>query len=61
MAIGFPRARCEYCLKAGVPGHKVAKMLKPDAKDYFVLKPKQSAFYGTTLDTLLRELRHEDA
>ena len=32
-------------------------MLQPDAEDYFVLKPKQSAFYGTTLDTLLRGLR----
>ncbi len=25
-----------------------------------MLKPKQSAFFGTTLDTLLRESRHED-
>jgi len=51
------RATVEYCLKRDVPGHKVAKMLKPDAKDYFVLKPKQSAFFGTTLDTLLRDLK----
>ena len=51
------RATVEYCLKRNVPGHKVAKMLKPDAKDYFVLKPKQSAFFGTTLDTLLRDLK----
>jgi nicotinamidase-related amidase len=50
------RATVEYCLNAKAPGHNVARMLKPDAKDYFVLKPKQSAFYGTTLDTLLREL-----
>jgi nicotinamidase-related amidase len=50
------RATVEYCLKPGVPGHHVARILKPDTKDYFVLKPKQSAFYGTTLDTLLREL-----
>jgi nicotinamidase-related amidase len=26
----------------------------PDADDYFVLKPKHSAFFATTLDTLLR-------
>jgi len=50
------RATVAYCLKTSVPGHKVARILKPDARDYFVLKPKQSAFYGTTLDTLLREL-----
>jgi nicotinamidase-related amidase len=51
------RATVQYCMKPGVPGHKVAKLLKPDGKDYFVLKPKQSAFYGTTLDTLLRDLK----
>lgn len=51
------RATVAYCMKKSVPGHKVAKMLKPDAKDYFVLKPKQSAFFGTTLDTLLKDLR----
>ena len=39
-----------------MPGRDVARLLKPDAEDYFVLKPKQSAFFGTTLDTLLREL-----
>jgi nicotinamidase-related amidase len=51
------RATVQYCLKPGVPGRKVAQLLKPDARDYFVLKPKQSAFYGTTLDTLLRDLK----
>jgi len=50
------RATVQYCIKRDVPGHKVARMLKPDAKDYFVLKPKQSAFFGTTLDTLLQDL-----
>jgi nicotinamidase-related amidase len=51
------RATVEYCLRRDVPGHLVTKMLKPDSKDYFVLKPKQSAFFGTTLDTLLRDLK----
>lgn len=51
------RATVQHCMKPGVPGHKVAQLLKPDGKDYFVLKPKQSAFYGTTLDTLLRDLK----
>jgi nicotinamidase-related amidase len=31
----------------------VARLLRPDDDDYFVLKPKHSAFFGTTLDTLL--------
>lgn len=51
------RAQVDRCIKSNVPGRNVAKTLKPDTKDYFVLKPKQSAFYGTTLDTLLRDLR----
>jgi nicotinamidase-related amidase len=50
------RATVEYCSKKTVPGHTVTRILKPDTRDYFVLKPKQSAFYGTTLDTLLRDL-----
>jgi nicotinamidase-related amidase len=51
------RTLVDHCINAKVPGRNVAKMLKPDTKDYFVLKPKQSAFYGTTLDTLLRDLK----
>jgi nicotinamidase-related amidase len=51
------RATVEHCVRRGVPGRNVARMLTPDSKDYFVLKPKQSAFYGTTLDTLLRTLQ----
>lgn len=44
-------------MSANSPGRNVARILKPDTKDYFVLKPKQSAFHGTTLDTLLRDLK----
>ena len=33
--------------------------LLPDDDDYFVLKPKHSGFYGTTLDLLLRYLEVE--
>lgn len=51
------RATVEYCTRKTVPGHNVARMLKPDTRDYFVLKPKQSAFFGTTLDTLLTDLK----
>ena len=50
------RATVQYCTKRDVPGGTVARMLKPDSKDYFVLKPKQSAFFGTTLDALLQDL-----
>lgn len=50
------RALVDHCLNDGVPGQNVARMLRPDHDDYFVLKPMQSAFYGTTLEILLRRL-----
>jgi nicotinamidase-related amidase len=50
------RSLVEHCLHDDVPGREVARLLQPDEHDYFVLKPKQSAFYGTTLATLLRNL-----
>jgi nicotinamidase-related amidase len=37
-------------------GRPVAEILRPDKDDYFVLKPKHSGFYSTTLDTLLKYL-----
>jgi nicotinamidase-related amidase len=50
------RSIVEHCTTDDVPGRNVSRMLAPDDQDYFVLKPKQSAFYGTTLETLLRSL-----
>jgi nicotinamidase-related amidase len=38
------------------PGHRVVRRLSPSPDDYFVLKPKHSGFYSTTLDLLLRNL-----
>jgi len=32
------------------------KLLRPEENDYFVLKPKHSGFFSTTLETLLRYL-----
>jgi nicotinamidase-related amidase len=46
----------EHCLTGGVPGEELAHILKPAEDDYFVLKPKHSAFFETTLDTLLSYL-----
>ena len=43
-------------LSDGVRGEPLARVLTPDKDDYFVLKPKHSAFFETTLDTLLRYL-----
>lgn len=46
----------ERCLAADSKGRPIAEKLRPSHDDYFVLKPKHSAFYSTTLDTLLRYL-----
>jgi nicotinamidase-related amidase len=45
----------QHCLNDGVRGRPFVEQLKPDASsDYFVLKPKHSAFYQTPLDLLLK-------
>jgi nicotinamidase-related amidase len=46
----------DHCLHDGVRGQKLAELLRPDGDDYFVLKPKHSGFFATTLDVLLRYL-----
>ena len=46
----------ERCLQPGCKGRPLCEMLRPGPTDYFVLKPKHSAFFSTTLDTLLRYL-----
>lgn len=44
------------CLQDHVRGREIVKLLRPDKEDYFVLKPKHSAFYQTSLDVLLSNL-----
>ncbi|MBM7650499.1 nicotinamidase-related amidase [Bacillus ectoiniformans] len=34
----------------------IIQQLKPDGDEYFLIKPKHSAFYGTALNTLLHQL-----
>jgi nicotinamidase-related amidase len=46
----------EHCLEDGIPGKPLVELLKPDEDDYFVLKPKHSGFFSTTLDLLLQYL-----
>jgi nicotinamidase-related amidase len=45
-----------HCLAKESCGKPVATLLRPDAQDYFVLKPKHSGFYATTLELLLQAL-----
>ncbi len=51
------RKLLDHCLKEGVKGKTIVEKLQPDEEDYFVLKPKHSAFYSTTLDVLLDYLK----
>src|SRR5215210_5435380 len=46
-----------HCLEEDVRGKPLVQQLKPDEDDYFVLKPKHSGFFSTTLDTLLEYLQ----
>lgn len=46
----------KHCLEDGVRGQRLVELLKPDRDDYFVLKPKHSAFFESTLATLLEHL-----
>jgi nicotinamidase-related amidase len=49
-------SQVEHCLNDGVRGRRLAELLIPDPDDYFVLKPKHSGFFSTTLDILLEYL-----
>jgi nicotinamidase-related amidase len=50
----------KHGLHDGVRGRPFVEQLKPDPEsDYFVLKPKHSAFYQTPLDLLLKHLGAE--
>jgi len=45
-----------HCLEEDVRGSPVAALLIPEQDDYFVLKPKHSAFFQTNLESLLSYL-----
>jgi nicotinamidase-related amidase len=46
----------QHCLRDNGRGRPLVELLRPDRDDYFVLKPKHSAFFATTLQTLLAYL-----
>ena len=51
------RQQLAHCLRDDVRGRPVVEMLQPERHDYFVLKPKNSGFYNTTLELLLEYLQ----
>jgi len=50
------RRQVQHCLRDSSCGHEIVSLLRPEEDDYFVLKPKHSGFFSTTLETLLRYL-----
>jgi nicotinamidase-related amidase len=49
-------AQVDHCLQDGARGRPIVELLRPEPEDYFVLKPKHSGFFSTTLDILLEYL-----
>jgi nicotinamidase-related amidase len=47
------------CLDPESPGRRVVEWLQPQDTDFFVLKPRHSGFFSTTLDLLLQHMRVE--
>lgn len=50
------RRQVQHCLRNESRGREIVSLLQPEEDDYFVLKPKHSGFFSTTLETLLRYL-----
>lgn len=48
-----------HCQARASKGRQLARLLEPQKDDYFVLKPKHSGFFSSTLETLLRYLGAE--
>jgi nicotinamidase-related amidase len=47
----------QHFARSEAKSKKVVELLQPGPDDYYVLKPHRSAFYSTTLELLLRELK----
>ena len=47
----------EACEQEDCKGRPIAQLLRPQDEDYFVLKPKHSGFFSSTLELLLAKLR----
>lgn len=47
----------EHCIRRGARGRNVVTKLKPQRSDYFILKPRHSGFFSTSLRPLLEDLK----
>jgi nicotinamidase-related amidase len=48
-----------HCTRPSARGRQIARRLKPSRQDYFILKPRHSAFFATSLVPLLDDLGTE--
>jgi nicotinamidase-related amidase len=52
-----PRKFVQRCIATDAPGRDVVRQIEPDLnRDFFMFKPKHSAFFGTPLESLLADL-----
>lgn len=49
----------QHCLRADSRGRSFVQLLLPQPEDYFIVKPKHSAFYQTPLELLLKHFGTE--
>jgi nicotinamidase-related amidase len=47
----------KHCVRPASRGKQIARRLKPTPSDYFILKPRHSAFFSTSLVPLLDDLK----
>jgi nicotinamidase-related amidase len=52
-----PRAYVARCRRPAARGRAIADLLAPDGTDYFLFKPRHSAFFDTSLHSLLARLK----
>jgi len=46
----------KYCTTPDQPGAELVRQLAPEKDDYFILKPRHSGFYASSLETLLENM-----
>jgi len=47
----------KHCCASDARGHAICRVMRPARDDYFVLKPRHSAFYATPLEALLDDVK----
>jgi nicotinamidase-related amidase len=51
------KAFIDRCMQPESRGRHIVQLLAPTPEDYFMFKPRHSAFFGTPLHTLLQQLK----